>query len=367
LTRGARRAIVAPPGNIFLRKLSAEGRAIVIDAHAHLVTPDSLYANGMASLAAQGGHGRIPVKVSDADIHACVRRNLAAMDAVGTDVQLLSPRPFTLMHSQGPRTFVEAWTAGNNDVIARTVQHSPSRFAGVAGLPQMPGEKVSIAFDEIERCVELGFVGVLLNPDPSEGRGLTPRLDHEYWYPLYERLVKLDLPALIHAAGCYNEREYYYEHFSSEETLAVTALARSTVFRDFPGLKLIIAHGGGSIPFQIGRWRAQFSGLKELGKSNEAQSFDDRLRQMWFDTCVYTRNPLELLFKEVGWERCVFGTEKPGSGSAIDPTTGRDYDDIRPVIESIDFLSTDAKTAIFEGNARSLFSRLNVLETVATA
>jgi 4-oxalmesaconate hydratase len=342
-----------------------EGSAIVIDAHAHLVTPDSLYANGMISLAAQGGHGRIPPKVSDAEIQACADRNLAAMDAVGTDVQLLSPRPFTLMHSLGPRSFVEPWVAANNDTIARTVQYSPARFSAVAALPQMPGEPVSIAFEELERCVALGFVGVLVNPDPSEGTGLSPRLDDEYWYPLYEKLVEFDLPALIHGAGCYNGREYYYEHFASEETLAVVALARSTVFRDFPNLKLIVAHGGGSVPFQIGRWRAQFSGLKELGKSNEAQSFDDRLRKMWFDTCVYTRNPLELLFKEVGWDRCLFGTEKPGSGSAVDPVTGRDYDDIRPVIESIDFLSSEARAAIFEGNARSVFSRLAVQEPVA--
>jgi 4-oxalmesaconate hydratase len=316
----------------------------------------------MVSLAAQGGHGRIPLKVSDAEIDACVARNVGAMDAVGTDVQLLSPRPFTLMHSQGPRAFVEAWVGANNDVIARTVKHSPNRFAGVAGLVQIPGAPVSIAFDELARCVEMGFVGVLLNPDPSEGCGLTPRLDDPYWYPLYEKLVQYDLPALIHAAGCNNGREYYYEHFASEESLAVIALARSTVFQDFPALKIMVAHGGGAVPFQIGRWRAQYSGLKELGKSNESESFDQRLRRMWFDTCVYGRNPLELLFKEVGWQRCVFGTERPGSGTATDPATGLDFDDVRPVIESIGFLDAAAKHAVFEGNARSLFTRLAVRE-----
>jgi 4-oxalmesaconate hydratase len=322
------------------------------------VTPDSLYANGMVSLAAQGGHGRIPLKVSDEDVASCARRNLAAMDAVRTDVQLLSPRPFTLLHSRGTRAFVEAWVAANNDVIERTVRFAPSRFAGVAALPQLPQQPVSIAFEELERCVGLGFVGVLINPDPSEGTGSTPRLDDEYWYPLYEQLVRHDLPALIHGAGCYNGREYYYEHFASEETLAVTALARSTVFQDFPALKLIIAHAGGSVPFQIGRWRAQFAGLKELGKTDEAESFDARIRRLWYDTCVYTPSALEMLFTEIGWDRCVFGTEKPGSGSAVDPKTGRDYDDIRPVIESLGCLDAAKRTAIFEGNARALFSRL---------
>lgn len=340
------------------QEATSEDCAIVIDAHAHLVTPDSLYANGMISLAAQGGHGRIPLKVSEDDLQACLRRNLAVMDSVGTDVQLLSPRPFTLLHSRGPRAFVEAWAAANNDVIARTVALAPARFAGVAALPQMPDEPVSIAFDELERCAALGFVGVLINPDPSEGTALTPRLDDEYWYPLYEQLVRLDMPALIHGAGCYDQRAYYYEHFASEETLAVTALARSTVFRAFPGLKIIIAHAGGSVPFQIGRWRAQFAGLKELGKTDESESFDTRVRRLYFDTCVYTASALEMLFTEIGWERCLFGTEKPGSGSAVDPKTGRDYDDIRPTIEGLACLDDRAKHAIFEGNARTLFSRL---------
>jgi len=351
------RSIVAR--RIYLpQEATSEDRAIVIDAHAHLVTPDSLYANGMVSLAAQGGHGRIPVKASDDDVQACARRNLAVMDSVGTDVQLLSPRPFTLLHSRGPRTFVEAWVAANNDVIARTVRLAPSRFAGVAALPQMPGQPVSIAFEELERCVALGFVGVLVNPDPSEGTGSPPRLDDEYWYPLYEKLVQYDLPALVHGAGCYNGREYYYEHFASEETLAVTALARSTVFRDFPALKIMIAHAGGSVPFQIGRWRAQFSGLKELGKADDAESFDARVRRLWYDTCIYTPSALEMLFTEIGWDRCLFGTEKPGSGSATDPKTGRDYDDIRPVIDGLSCLDAQKRHAIFEGNARALFTRL---------
>jgi 4-oxalmesaconate hydratase len=332
-----------------------------------LVTPDSLYANGMVALAAQGGHGRIPLKTSDAEIQACVARNIGAMDAVGTDVQLLSPRPFTLMHSRGPRSFVEPWVGANNDVIVRTVARAPDRFAGVAGLVQIPGEPVSVAFEELARCVELGFVGVLLNPDPSEGCGTTPRLDDHYWYPLYEQLQRYDLPALIHAAGCNNGREFYYEHFAAEESLATIALARSTVFDDFPKLKIIVAHGGGAVPFQIGRWRAQYAGLKELGKANESQSFDERLRRLWFDTCVYGRNPLELLFKEIGWERCVFGTERPGSGTALDPATGHDYDDVRPAIESIAFLDASAKRALFEGNARALFTRLAVREAAAVS
>jgi 4-oxalmesaconate hydratase len=53
----------------------------------------------------------------------------------------------------------------------------------------------------------------------------------------------------------------------------------------------------------------------------------------------------------------MFGTEKPGTGSARDPESGRDYDDLKPVIEAIDWLSPEDKAKIFEGNARRLYQR----------
>ena len=92
----------------------------------------------------------------------------------------------------------------------------------------------------------------------------------------------------------------------------------------------------------------------------DAPRFDDILRRFWFDTVVHDPDSLDLLFKRVGHDRCCFGTERPGSGGGIDPDTGRPYDDIKPMIEGLASLDADAKTAIFEGNARRLFSRLDV-------
>jgi 4-oxalmesaconate hydratase len=110
------------------------------------------------------------------------------------------------------------------------------------------------------------------------------------------------------------------------------------------------------VPYQIGRWRAARSHpeLRE-GHLLKDESFDDSLRRLWFDTVLHNPLSLELLIKTVGPDRCLFGTEKPGSGSAPDPETGRDYDDIRPVIESFGFLNDSDKTAILSGNARSLY------------
>lgn len=330
---------------------------MIIDSHAHLVAPDGLYAF-RANLIANGGYHFGAPKISDDDLAACAALNVAALDEVGTDIQLLSPRPYQQGHSMTPSSLVEPWIGAHNDTIARTVAMHPDRFAGVAGLPILPGEPVDRAFDELHRAVEeLGFVGVLVNPDPSEGTGVSPTLNERYWYPLYEKLVELDVPMQIHGAGCYSGRESYSEHFITEESIAILSMLRSEVFTDFPSLRVIISHGGGSVPYQIGRWQAERL-LPLLGGSSESERFEVSLRRFWFDSVLHNPPSLELLLKTVGADRVLFGTERPGSGSALNPATGHDFDDIKPVIDGIDFLSESDRSAIFEDNARTVFPRL---------
>ena len=73
---------------------------------------------------------------------------------------------------------------------------------------------------------------------------------------------------------------------------------------------------------------------------------------------LYAAEPIELLIKIVGVDNCLFGTDTPGSGSAINPLTGRPGDDLKPVVENIEWLSAEDRQKIFEGNARRLFTRL---------
>jgi 4-oxalmesaconate hydratase len=354
---------------------------LVIDAHTHLIAPDALYAFRSTLLVSRGLHIKSKPDIPDEQLAKSAAHGIALMDAVGTDMQVISPRPFQLMHSHQRAKDVEIWISANNDLVARTVAMHPTRFSGVGALPQVGGQPVEIVFDEIDRCIdELGLVGVLVNPDPGEGNEQTPTLGDEYWYPLWEKLVKKNIPAHIHGTACYG-RENYSEHYISEESLAITSIARSKVFADFPQLKLMISHGGGSIPYQIGRWRAERLGLQAtwggappVAAHKEAHNnqpgtvvdafdpdepFEKTLRRFWFDTVLYDRDTLELLFKKVGADRCIFGTERPGGGSAIDPASGRPLDDLKPVIESLETLSESEKAGIFEGNVRSFYSRLN--------
>jgi 4-oxalmesaconate hydratase len=359
---------------------------LIIDAHAHLVTPPSVYALRTILQASNGHHSKewyIDRFLQNEDVENAAKQCVRMMDQVGTDVQFLSPRPFVLMHSHPVVNDLKIWIEIQNDLIHRVVKMFPNRFRGVAGLPQAVGQPVEIVFDELRRCVEqLGFVGALVNPDPAEGGGWSPRLGDPYWYPLWKECIKLRIPAHIHSAGC-GGRETYDEHFATEESLAITSVVHSEVFDRFPELKLMISHGGGSIPYQIGRWRAHwwvdlatkkphikkyfqaleaagFAGTELPARPDDLTSFDDALRKFYFDTDVHNKDSLELLFKTVGADRCLFGTERPGSGGAINPETGRSFEDFKYTIDRIAFLSEQERKRIYEGNARAIFPRFEI-------
>lgn len=331
---------------------------MIIDAHAHVVAPAELYAYKGNLLANSGWTGYNPPKISDELLLKSTENNIKIQDSVGTDVQFISPRPFQMMHSMKPDIIVKYWNRAVNDIIHRVCESRPDRFRGVGAMPQVDGTEPKDWLEELERCVnELGFVGVLVNPDPSEGWSTTPPMGDEYWYPLYEKMCELDVPGLIHSAGCCNMRESYSGHFVTEESIATLSLVGSRTFLDFPDLKLIVVHGGGSVPYQIGRWRAE-RGLPTYAEAFPIkESFDDALKRLYFDTCLHAKESLELLFKVCGTENCLFGTEKPGSGSAKNLENGRDYDDLKSTIEEIDFLTQGDKDAIFETNAKKLFTR----------
>ncbi len=331
---------------------------MIVDVHGHVSAPESLYAYKANLLSHRGAHGRGRVAPSDDQLREAVegasesfgQSHLAHLDEAGIDLQLISPRPYTMMHSEEPARLVQWFSEETNNVIRRVCDLYPARFRGIAGLPQSPYTEPASWTGELRRCVaELGFVGALLNPDPKEGQGPPPPpLGDRYWYPVYEALCELDVPALVHAAGCRPPaRESYSLHFLLEETVAVASLLASDVARDFPELKLVISHGGGAIPYQMGRFLA--------GATRSGVELRDQLRTLWFDTCLYTRDAIELLVRAVGADRCCFGSEKPGTGSVRNPATGRWYDDIKVLVEEIEWLGDEDRAQIFQGNAVALF------------
>lgn len=331
---------------------------MIIDSHAHTVAAPTGPTVGGALmgiwtvLEASGVYYGKPAGPPQEEILGGAERQLRLMDEVGTDIQLTSPRPFVTKNSHRPGKIVHYWTEINNDVIAAQAAAHPDRIRGIGSLPFVAGEPVEQVFEEFHRIRELGFVGIVLNPDPSEGAGSTPLLDDEYWFPLFELMIQHDVPGLLHSSACYG-RENYSEHFITEESLAINAMIRGRVFEQFPELKLIIPHGGGSIPYQIGRWLAHDHSMRQ--QEPERERYEDTLKRFWFDTCLYSEPSLQLLFDTVGTDRVLFGTERPGSGGP--------YDDLKPVIEGMATLKPSDREAIFEGNARRVYSRLGLSES----
>jgi 4-oxalmesaconate hydratase len=325
---------------------------MIIDTHGHILLCPEVLAYKAQISASLGNPDVGPPKITDDRLAEFGQRHVDMLDKVGTDLQLISPRPFHAMHSLRPHRVVVEWTRFVNEVIHRTCELFPDRFIGVAGLPQATDEPLDTAIAELEHSVrDYGFVGCLINPDPSEGGfPIPPGMGDPYWYPLYEKMCELDVPALIHSASCSSPRESYTLHFINEESTAVVSLLESDVFTEFPELKIQVGHGGGAIPYQVARFESWRS------KKNSEERFRDSMRRLWYDTCVYNAEALDLLFKIVGTDRCAFGTELPGTGSSPDRDNDRQFDDLRPVIEDqIPWLTDEDKHLIFEGVARELF------------
>jgi 4-oxalmesaconate hydratase len=325
---------------------------VIIDSHAHIVMPPESFRY-MAELVGGRANPSTTPKIPETSVRKVAEELVKGMDAVGTDVQFISPRPYLQMHSVKPGRVTELWSRHCNDLIARFVAMFPERFRGVAGLPQYMDEPLEQrAIPELRRCVEqLGFVGCLINPDPTEGAGPTPPgLGDPFWHPLYQAMTELDVPGLIHSAGSCSARESYTLKFINEESIAIVSLLGEKVFDRFPTLKIVVAHGGGAVPYQMGRFRAWSVRKGDV-------PFDEQLKKLYFDTCNYSKEAIELLLRVAGTDNVMFGTEKPGTGSARDPVSGRDYDDMKPVIESIEWLTSRQRGDIFECNCRRVYTR----------
>ena len=147
---------------------------MVIDSHGHVTAPDKLYVYKAGLISHRGAHGRGSSGATDEDVKHALNEpvfggssHLAQLKEAGTDMQLVSPRPYQMMHSEQPK-LVNWFMEETNNIIAKQTKLYPNVFRGMCGLPQSPGVSPANCLKELERCVtELGFVGCLINPDPG--------------------------------------------------------------------------------------------------------------------------------------------------------------------------------------------------------
>jgi 4-oxalmesaconate hydratase len=333
---------------------------MIIDCHGHYTTePQEMLDWRKRQIAAINDPSQRPsvdaLRISDDQLRASVEgAQLKLQHDRGTSLTLFSPRASGMSHHIGDASVSEAWSRLSNDIIYRLTRLHPKNFVGVCQLPQSPGVEPKNCVAELRRCVEeLGFVGCNLNPDPSGGYWTDPPLTDRWWYPLYEKMVELDVPAMIHVSAAANPVFHTTaSHYINGDTTAFVQFLMSDLFKDFPDLRFIIPHGGGAIPYHWGRYR----GIAQ--DQNRPPLAESILSNVFFDTCVYHQAGIDLLTRVIPAENILFASEMVGAVRGVDPDTGFNYDDTRRYIDGCTTLTAGQKSAIFAGNAKRVYRRL---------
>jgi 4-oxalmesaconate hydratase len=334
---------------------------MIIDCHGHYTTaPNELQVYRDNQIAGLKDRTNVPSKgtihITDDQIRESLEgAQLKLQRERGTDVTIFSPRASAMAHHIGDETTSRNWTQHCNDLINRVCNLYPKNFVGVCQLPQSPGVSPANSIDELERCVnEFGFIGCNLNPDPSGGNWTAPPLTDRHWYPFYEKMVELDVPAMVHVSSSCNPNFHATgAHYINADTTAFMQFIQADLFKDFPTLRFIIPHGGGAVPYHWGRYRG-------LAQDMKRPMLVDMIRNnVFFDTCVYHQAGLDLLTKIVPIDNILFGSEMVGAVRGIDPESNQYYDDTKKYIDKQTWVSDADKKKIFEGNARKVYPRIN--------
>ncbi|MGW4906283.1 amidohydrolase family protein [Streptomyces sp. NPDC004270] len=341
---------------------------MLIDCHGHFTTaPPALgrwRERQIKAFEESGAHvSPDELRMDDDEIRTAIEQGqLKLQDERGVDLALFSPGAGKMAHHYGDGVTSLHWSQVSNDLIARVCGLFPGRFVGVCQLPQSPGDALASSIvrsaAELERCVTgSGFVGCLLNPDPSDGYWQAPPLTDKIYYPLYEKMAELDVPAMLHVAMSRNPAlQGTCAHYLAGDTAVFMQLCLSDLFKDFPTLRFIIPHGGGAVPYHWGRYRGV---MQDQGRPPLEELV---LNNVYFDTCVYHQRGMELLVDVIPAQNILFASEMIGAVRGVDPETGHRFDDTKHILDSVGTLGDQDRRLIESGNALRVFPRLKNLD-----
>jgi predicted TIM-barrel fold metal-dependent hydrolase len=289
------------------------GARFKIDCQSHLFAPEmiALMAKRKADPVVYTENGVRYLRMGDwlrkiPPLYLDVDAKLAAMDAAGIEMTALS------INDPGPEWFGDDGPAVArlaNDFVAGVVQRHPARFFGLCVLPLL---QMSAALVELDRAVQtLGMRGILLYTNLA-GRFA----DEPEFRPLFARAVELDVPVLLHPAKpVTTEQVKGYEMTSTlgnmfDNTIALTRLLMSGILDEFPRLKLVCPHLGGTLPYIVGRLDHQVTVLKR-GPKNLVRTPSDYLKQIWLD--IVSPLPLAMKFGYdfMGPDRLLYASDHP--------------------------------------------------------
>jgi len=332
---------------------------MIIDCHGHYTTVPAAfgeYRGALHARLAETGDSPAPTvpAISDGEISETIEANqLRLQRERGIDLTIFSPRASWMDQHITDAATARAWARASNDLVHRVTTLFPENYAGVCQLPQTPNGQLGDSVAELERCVtELGFVGCNLNPDPSGGFWSSPPMYDEYWFPVYEKMVELDVPAMIHVSTSKNPAVHTLgAHYLNADTTVFMQLVEGDLFGRFPGLRFVIPHGGGAVPYHWGR----FHGLTV--RMNRPPLEEHVMRNVFFDTCVYHQPGIDLLTNVISADNILFASEMLGAVRGDNPETGASWDDTKRYVDSVK-LTEDDRSKIYELNTRRVYPRL---------
>jgi len=333
---------------------------MIIDIHGHYTTaPKALEDWRRRQVAAIGNPAEAPkaseLNISDDELCETIELNqLRFMRERGIDLTVFSPRASFMAHHIGDFQVSSMWAGICNELCYRINQLFPEHFVPAAMLPQSPGVDPATCIPEMVKCIEqYGNVAINLNPDPSGGHWTSPPLPDRSWYPIYEKMVEYDVPAMVHVStSCNHCFHTTGSHYLNADTTAFMQFLTADLFKDFPALRFVIPHGGGAVPYHWGRFRGL---AQELHKPLLEEHL---LNNVFFDTCVYHQPGIDLLTRVIPVRNILFASEMIGAVRGIDPQTGHYFDDTKRYIEAAT-IDAGTRHEIYEGNARRVYPRLD--------
>ena len=330
----------------------ARPKSVTIDAHTHIAVPRAAeYIKPHLDVStiplahfASAETKEVNAK-QEADIRGCMTgydERFTAMDRMGVDMQLVMPPPPQLYHTVALEYAVPA-AAMINDGVAEFVAKHPDRFIPTGTVPMQDGAE---AAKELERCMKkLNFKGVEILTNVA-GR----ELSDPAFAPFWAKAEELGALIIIHPNGFTEGKRLSRFYFNNvignpfETTLALHYLIFDGVLERHPKLKIFAMHGGGYLGAYSGRIDHAW-GARSDSHANLPKPPGEYLRQVYFDTVVFTPLQLEGLVKTFGVDHIIMGTDYPFDMLEFDPIGH---------INSVASFDDKTRAALAGGNARKM-------------
>ena len=290
---------------------------MIVDVHTHMFT-----RRWLELLRSSGGPYRVQVRPDGRDEiyrgptpvvfpqpgHFDYDLRIRTMDANGFDISIVS-LTCPNVYWGGEEVSVAAARESNDTMAEAQIAH-PGRIRWFTSLPW---EYPRAAVDELARSCDRGASGVMVLANVA-GRSLT----EDAFAPIWAEIDRRALPVLVHpgeppGADAMDMGRFdlsWSVGFMFDTTLALTRMIFDGFLDRYPNLKLIASHGGGTLPYLVGRFE-KGDEVELPQRRRMTAKPTDYLRRIWYDCITYDLGALRYLISVVGPERVLFGTDWP--------------------------------------------------------